>query len=44
MIHLARALQAFGELNKLNQLLDTPQDTTGLSLMNEKLSQRVQVP
>jgi DNA-binding XRE family transcriptional regulator len=41
MIHLARALQVFGELDKLNQLLDTPQDTIGLTLMNEKLPQRV---
>ena len=32
MIHLARALQVFGELDKLNQLLDTPQDTIGLTL------------
>jgi DNA-binding XRE family transcriptional regulator len=41
MIHLARALQVFGELDKLNQLLDTPQDTIGLTLMDEKLPQRV---
>ena len=41
MVHLARALQVFGELDKLNQLLDTPQDTIGLMLMDEKLPQRV---
>ena len=41
MVHLARALQVFGELDKLNQLLDTPQDTVGLMLMNGKLPQRV---
>ena len=40
-VHLARALQVFGELDKLNQLLDTPQDTIGLTLMDEKLPQRV---
>jgi transcriptional regulator with XRE-family HTH domain len=41
MVHLARALQVFGELDKFNQLLDTPQDTIGLMLMDEKLPQRV---
>lgn len=41
MVHLARALQVFGELDKLNQLLDTPHDTIGLTLMDEKLPQRV---
>jgi len=41
MVHLARALQVFGELDKLNQLLDTAQDTMGLALMDEKLPQRV---
>jgi DNA-binding XRE family transcriptional regulator len=41
MVHLARALQVFGELDKLNQLLDTAQDTIGLTLMDEKLPQRV---
>lgn len=41
LVHLARALQVFGELEQLNQLLDTPQDTIGLTLMDEKLPQRV---
>jgi DNA-binding XRE family transcriptional regulator len=41
MIQIARALQVFGELDKLNQLLDTPEDTIGLTLMNERLPQRV---
>ena len=41
MVQLARALQVFGELEKLNQLLDTPEDTIGLTLMNERLPQRV---
>jgi len=41
ILHLARALQVFGELGKLNELLDTPQDTIGLSLMDQKLPQRV---
>ena len=40
MVHIARALQVFGELDKLNQLLDTPQDTIGLTLMDEMLPQR----
>jgi transcriptional regulator with XRE-family HTH domain len=39
--HVARALQVFGELGKLDQLLDTAQDTIGLTLMDEKLPQRV---
>lgn len=41
LVHIARALQVFGELDKLDQLLDTPQDTIGLTLMDEKLPQRV---
>ena len=44
MVQLARALQVFGELEKLNQLLDTPEDTIGLTLMNERLPQRVRKP
>jgi transcriptional regulator with XRE-family HTH domain len=39
--HLARALQVFGELDKLNALLDTAQDTVGLALMDQNLPQRV---
>lgn len=34
----------FGELGKLDQLLDTSQDTIGLTLMDEKLPQRVRKP
>ncbi len=41
VVQLARALQVFSELDKLNQLLDTPQDTIGLTLMDEQLPQRV---
>ena len=41
LVHFAKALQVFGELNQLDQLLDTPQDTIGLTLMDEKLPQRV---
>ena len=44
LVHFARALQAFGELDKLDQLLDTPQDTIGLALMDEQLPQRVRKP
>ena len=39
--HLVRALQVFGELDKLDQLLDTAHDSIGLILMDEKLPQRV---
>lgn len=41
LVHFARALQVFGELAQLDQLLDTPQDTIGLTLMDENLPQRV---
>jgi transcriptional regulator with XRE-family HTH domain len=41
LVHVARALQVFGELDKFGQLLDTAQDTIGLTLMDEKLPQRV---
>ncbi len=41
VVHFARALQVFGELEKLDQLLDTPNDTIGLMLMDENLPQRV---
>ena len=41
LVHFARALQVFGELVQLDRLLDTPQDTIGLILMDEKLPQRV---
>jgi transcriptional regulator with XRE-family HTH domain len=39
--HFARALQVFGELEKLENLLDTPNDSVGLVLMDEQLPQRV---
>lgn len=42
--HLACALQVFGELGKLDQMLDTAQDSIGLVLMDEKLPQRVRTP
>ncbi|MFM0502395.1 helix-turn-helix domain-containing protein [Paraburkholderia caffeinilytica] len=38
---LVRALYLFGELQRLNDLLDSGQDDTGLMLMDEKLPQRV---
>jgi transcriptional regulator with XRE-family HTH domain len=38
---MARALHVFGELERLNQLLDTGEDVLGLSLMDEQLPQRV---
>jgi DNA-binding XRE family transcriptional regulator len=39
--HLARALQVFGELDKLDQLVDTAHDTIGLALMDARLPQRI---
>ena len=39
--YLARALQVFGELDKLEALLDTPEDRIGLTLMDERLPQRI---
>jgi ribosome-binding protein aMBF1 (putative translation factor) len=39
--HFARALQVFGELDKLEKLLDTAQDSVGLTMMDENLPQRV---
>lgn len=38
---IARALHVFGEIQALAQLLDTPNDGIGLSLMDEQLPQRV---
>ena len=38
---MARTLQVFGELDRLNQLLDTGEDRIGLSLMDEQVSKRV---
>ena len=42
--YLVRALQVFGELEKLNDLLDSAQDTVGLILMNEQVPMRVRKP
>ena len=42
--YLARALQVFGELEKLNELLDTSHDTVGLVLMDEQVPKRVRKP
>lgn len=42
--HFARALQVFGELDKFENLMDTAQDSVGLTLMDEKLPQRVRTP
>ena len=41
LVHLARAMQVFGELDRLDQLLDTQQDAVGLALQDEALPQRV---
>lgn len=42
--YLARALQVFGELDKLGGLLDSAQDTIGLMLMDERVPVRVRKP
>lgn len=39
--HFVKALHVFGELDKLDHLLDTPQDSVGLVLMDENLPQRI---
>lgn len=41
LLPVVRALQVFGELAQFDQLLDTAQDSIGLTLMNERLPQRV---
>jgi transcriptional regulator with XRE-family HTH domain len=38
---IARALYVLGELDKLNELLDTANDSIGLILMDEQLPQRI---
>lgn len=38
---IARALNVLGELTKLNELLDTANDTIGLVLMDEQLPKRI---
>ena len=42
--YVARALQVFGELEKLNALLDSAHDTIGLILMDERVPVRVRKP
>jgi DNA-binding XRE family transcriptional regulator len=42
--HLVRAMHVFGELERLNQLLDSAQDTIGLMLADEKLPRRARPP
>ena len=42
--YLARALQVFGELEKISAMLDSAQDTVGLILMNEQVPIRVRKP
>lgn len=42
--HFARALQVFGELDKFEELMDTAQDSVGLTLMDANLPQRVRTP
>ena len=44
LVFLARALHVFGELPRLENLLDTAQDEIGLTLMDEKLPQRIRKP
>lgn len=41
LTYLASALQVFGDLEKLNLLLDTPTDSVGLALMDAELPSRV---
>ncbi|KVK80683.1 XRE family transcriptional regulator [Burkholderia cepacia] len=38
---LARVLQVFGELERLDGLLDSAQDDVGLALMDEQLPRRI---
>lgn len=42
--HLVRALHVFGELERLNQLIDSSQDTIGLMLADEQLPRRARPP
>ena len=42
--YLARALYVFGELDKLNRLLDSAEDTVGLILMDEQVPIRIRKP
>lgn len=42
--YVARAMQVFGELDRLNNLIDTANDDIGLVMMDEKLPVRVRKP
>ena len=42
--HLARALHVFGELDRLGNLLDSSEDSIGLTLMDEQVPVRVHMP
>ena len=42
--HIARALQVFGELEKLEALMDTAHDSIGMALQDEKLPKIIQPP
>jgi len=42
--HLARALHVFGQLDRLDHLLDTAADSVGLTLMDDQLPVRVRAP
>lgn len=42
--HFARALQVFGELDKLEKLLDSAEDPIGLALMDANLPKRIRAP
>ncbi|HPV05288.1 MAG TPA: helix-turn-helix transcriptional regulator [Myxococcota bacterium] len=42
--YVARAMQVFGELDRLNNLIDTAKDDIGLVMMDEKLPVRVRTP
>lgn len=39
--YVARAMHVFGEIDRLGALLDTARDDIGLTLMDERLPQRV---
>lgn len=42
--YVARAMQVFGELDRLNNLIDTAKDDIGLVMMDEKVPVRVRKP
>ncbi len=44
LVFLARTLHIFSELPRLENLLDTAQDDIGLTLMDDKLPQRIRTP